>query len=110
MQPMDVAKTRVQLDKSGRYKGMIDAGRKIYAQEGWQALYKGLVPFVMNLTLKYGLRFGTFDFFRRILGPGTADGKATIDTVKNFSVRALPFHCAGKCAFMRTGMMSCGGW
>jgi hypothetical protein len=39
-QPLDVTKTRLQLDKTGRYNGMIDCGRKIVAQEGTLSLYK----------------------------------------------------------------------
>ena len=39
-QPLDVTKTRLQLDKTGRYTGMIDCGRKIVAQEGALSLYK----------------------------------------------------------------------
>lgn len=64
LQPLDVTKTRLQLDKTGRYTGMIDCGRKIVAQEGALSLYKGLAPFVTHLTLKYALRFGSFAFFQ----------------------------------------------
>mmetsp|Transcript_21169 Transcript_21169/g.46049 ORF Transcript_21169/g.46049 Transcript_21169/m.46049 type:complete len:368 (+) Transcript_21169:371-1474(+) len=81
LQPLDVAKTRLQLDKSGKYKGMFDCLKKIPAQEGYAALYKGLTPFMVHLTLKYALRFGTFEYFKQLLGAGK-DGNTTPQ--KNF--------------------------
>lgn len=64
LQPLDVAKTRLQLDKAGHYKGMIDCGKTIAREEGSGALYKGLSPFIVHLTLKYALRFGSFSWFK----------------------------------------------
>jgi hypothetical protein len=85
-QPLDVTKTRLQLDKTGRYNGMVDCGVKIYQKEGAAALYKGLSPFVAHLTLKYALRFGTFGFFKKLLGAG-GDSKSSKDTFLTFNVR-----------------------
>ncbi|KAG7666698.1 hypothetical protein KSW81_000471 [Nannochloris sp. 'desiccata'] len=45
LQPVDVVKTRLQLDKAGQYKGMFHAGKTIAAEEGAGALWKGLTPF-----------------------------------------------------------------
>lgn len=59
LQPMDVIKTRLQLDKMRKYKGIIDCGRQIYTEEGVAALWKGLTPFATHLTLKYALRMGS---------------------------------------------------
>ncbi|KDO28781.1 hypothetical protein SPRG_19991 [Saprolegnia parasitica CBS 223.65] len=70
LQPLDVTKTRLQLDRTGQYKGMIDCGKTIYRTEGGAALYKGLSPFIMHLTLKYALRFGSFAKFKELLGAG----------------------------------------
>lgn len=49
LQPIDVIKTRLQLDTTGTYKGIT---------EGVRALWKGLTPFATHLTLKY-LRMGS---------------------------------------------------
>lgn len=57
LQPIDVIKTRLQLDNKGYYKGVADCGTKITRDEGVRALWKGLTPFAGNLTLKYALRF-----------------------------------------------------
>eukprot|EP00475_Leptophrys_vorax_P001882 TRINITY_DN11067_c0_g1_i2.p1 TRINITY_DN11067_c0_g1~~TRINITY_DN11067_c0_g1_i2.p1 ORF type:complete len:252 (+),score=73.49 TRINITY_DN11067_c0_g1_i2:244-999(+) len=43
--PVDVIKTRLmQQEKGGKYKGFVHAFRTIWAEEGFFALYKGLLP------------------------------------------------------------------
>lgn len=64
LQPMDVIKTRLQLDKSGAYKGIVHCGTTIANAEGVRALWKGLTPVTMHLTLKYALRFCSNDVFQ----------------------------------------------
>lgn len=59
LQPIDVIKTRLQLDQSGSYRGIVDCGRKVIHTEGVRALWKGLTPFATHLTLKYSLRMGS---------------------------------------------------
>jgi solute carrier family 25 (mitochondrial citrate transporter), member 1 len=56
---VDVVKTRLQLDKTGQYKGVVDCFRKIHAEEGLGALWKGLNAFATHLCFKYMLRMGT---------------------------------------------------
>ncbi|KAG2492720.1 hypothetical protein HYH03_009133 [Edaphochlamys debaryana] len=75
LQPMDVIKTRIQLDKTGKYKGIIQTGSTIYHEEGLKSLWKGLTPFATHLTLKYALRMGSNSMYQSALrGP---DGKLT---------------------------------
>ncbi|CAK9150400.1 unnamed protein product [Ilex paraguariensis] len=59
LQPIDVIKTRLQLDRSGSYKGIIHCGMTVCRTEGVRALWKGLTPFATHLTLKYALRMGS---------------------------------------------------
>lgn len=59
LQPIDVIKTRLQLDRAKQYKGILHCGRTIVRDEGVRALWKGLTPFSTHLTLKYTLRMGT---------------------------------------------------
>lgn len=59
LQPIDVIKTRLQLDRSGTYKGIIHCGATVSRTEGVRALWKGLTPFATHLTLKYALRMGS---------------------------------------------------
>ncbi|KAF0692519.1 Aste57867_16413 [Aphanomyces stellatus] len=86
LQPLDVTKTRLQLDRTGMYKGMWHCGKTIYETEGGLALYKGLTPFVMHLTLKYALRFGSFAWFKEKLG--AAEGTKASNQV-NFTAGLL---------------------
>ncbi|PRQ42892.1 putative mitochondrial carrier protein [Rosa chinensis] len=59
LQPIDVIKTRLQLDRTGGYRGIIHCGTTVARTEGVRALWKGLTPFATHLTLKYALRMGS---------------------------------------------------
>lgn len=76
LQPLDVAKTRLQLDKAGKYKGMFGCLNTIAKEEGFASLYKGLTPFITHLTLKYAVRFGMFEQFKMLLG-ASKEGNAS---------------------------------
>lgn len=67
LQPIDVIKTRLQLDRSGAYKGIIHCGATVARTEGVRALWKGLTPFATHLTLKYALRMGSNAMFQTAL-------------------------------------------
>lgn len=67
LQPIDVIKTRLQLDKKGKYRGIVNCGTTIAREEGVRSLWKGLTPFVGQLTLKYALRMGSNAFFLEML-------------------------------------------
>lgn len=67
LQPMDVIKTRLQLDSTGKYKGILGTGRTIIAEEGTRSLWKGLTPFATHLTLKYALRMGSNSVYQNLL-------------------------------------------
>ncbi|CAH1424983.1 unnamed protein product [Lactuca virosa] len=56
LQPIDVIKTRLQLDRASYYKGILHCGSTTVTNEGVRALWKGLTPFATHLTLKYALR------------------------------------------------------
>ncbi|KAL0926315.1 hypothetical protein M5K25_002531 [Dendrobium thyrsiflorum] len=64
LQPIDVIKTRLQLDQSGAYRGIANCGRTVVQTEGVRALWKGLTPFATHLTLKYALRMGSNALFQ----------------------------------------------
>ncbi|KAE8727295.1 Mitochondrial succinate-fumarate transporter 1 [Hibiscus syriacus] len=64
LQPIDEIKTRLQLDRTGNYKGIVHCGATVYRAEGVQALWKGLTPFATHLTLKYALRMGSNAVFQ----------------------------------------------
>lgn len=67
LQPIDVIKTRLQLDTVGKYHGIVDCGRTVVREEGVRALWKGLTPFATHLTLKYALRMGSNSVYAGLL-------------------------------------------
>ncbi|GLT55704.1 hypothetical protein SLA2020_288000 [Shorea laevis] len=66
LQPIDVIKTRLQLDRTGNYKGIVHCGSTVARTEGVRALWKGLTPFATHLTLKYALRMGSNAVFQSV--------------------------------------------
>lgn len=67
LQPIDVIKTRLQLDRTASYKGILHCGTTTVKNEGVRALWKGLTPFATHLTLKYALRMGSNAVFQSAL-------------------------------------------
>ncbi|GMF18221.1 unnamed protein product [Phytophthora lilii] len=64
--PMDVVKTRLMAQEAaagagGKYKGMVDAMVVIAKEEGFSALYKGLVPRLARLCPSYGIQWLVMD-------------------------------------------------
>jgi len=67
LQPIDLVKTRLQLDRSAKYKGIVDCGKQVVHSEGVRALWKGLTPFATHLTFKYALRMGSNSVYQGAL-------------------------------------------
>lgn len=70
LHPLDVIKTRLQVqDGSNRllpaYKGATDALQTMIRQEGWGALYAGLVPAVLGSGLSWSLYFCAYNNAKR---------------------------------------------
>lgn len=63
LQPIDVVKTRLQLDHSHKYKGIRHCMWTVANEEGTRALWKGLTPFATHLFCKYAVRFGSNAMF-----------------------------------------------
>jgi len=66
--PLDVVKTRIQLQSKAsatglQYNGMVDCFRKIIAQEGAGRLYRGLVPPLMLEAPKRAVKFAANDYW-----------------------------------------------
>lgn len=64
--PLDVAKTRIMLDKpeegaAPKYKGTVSTLRLIAAEEGPLALYKGIAPRVTWITIGGFIFFGAYE-------------------------------------------------
>ncbi|XP_018027171.1 mitochondrial 2-oxodicarboxylate carrier [Hyalella azteca] len=75
MHPLDVVKTRLQLQKSGGnpadphfYTSVFDCLRKTARHEGLTALYKGVIPPVLVETPKRAVKFLTFQMYKELMG------------------------------------------
>jgi len=63
--PVDVVKTRIQLDPQKYNKGMIDGFRQVIKNEGAGALLTGVGPTVLGYFLQGAFKFGGYEFFKK---------------------------------------------
>ncbi|PWZ55101.1 Mitochondrial succinate-fumarate transporter 1 [Zea mays] len=100
LQPIDVVKTRLQLDRTGAYRGIAHCGATVARAEGVRALWKGLTPFATHLTLKYALRLGSNAVLQSAFKDPTTGKvvKIRLQQQKGLSPDLLrykgPIHCA----------------
>eukprot|EP00947_MAST-08B_sp_MAST-8B-sp1_P002040 g2040.t1 len=60
--PMDVVKTRLQVQGgSARYNGLLDCWKKVYAEEGFGAFFKGAVPRMAVTAPLFGIALLCFE-------------------------------------------------
>ena len=52
---VQVIKTRMAVGETGRYKGIVDCGIKIYKHEGMRMLFKGYLPNVIGIVPYAGI-------------------------------------------------------
>ncbi|XP_018561690.1 calcium-binding mitochondrial carrier protein Aralar1 isoform X3 [Anoplophora glabripennis] len=68
--PADVIKTRLQVvARAGQttYSGVLDATRKIYAEEGFRAFWKGAIARVFRSSPQFGVTLVTYELLQRYL-------------------------------------------
>ncbi|OAR02301.1 hypothetical protein LLEC1_05248 [Akanthomyces lecanii] len=63
--PIDVVKTRIQVDDSLKGYNMIRAGRTIVAKEGASALLTGFGPTAVGYLVQGGGKFAGYEFFKK---------------------------------------------
>ncbi|KAG9048670.1 Cu/Pi carrier [Tulasnella sp. UAMH 9824] len=63
--PVDVVKTRIQLEPEVYNRGMISAFRTISAKEGAGALLTGLGPTALGYALQGAFKFGGYEFWKK---------------------------------------------
>ena len=62
--PIDVIKTRIQVDPSLRGKGMFTAARSIISSEGPAGLLTGFGPTAVGYFVQGGMKFAGYEFFK----------------------------------------------
>lgn len=65
MTPIDVVKTRIQLEPTVYNKGMISSFRQVISKEGTGALLTGLGPTVLGYSLQGAFKFGGYELFKK---------------------------------------------
>ncbi|KAI9932116.1 hypothetical protein ASPWEDRAFT_109888 [Aspergillus wentii DTO 134E9] len=79
--PVDVVKTRIQLDPATYNRGMIGGFRQVIAKEGAGALLTGFGPTAAGYFLQGAFKFGGYEFFKKqwinTLGYETASNNRT---------------------------------
>jgi solute carrier family 25 phosphate transporter 3 len=63
--PVDVVKTRIQLDPATYNKGLIGGFRQVIAKEGAGALLTGFGPTAAGYFLQGAFKFGGYEFFKQ---------------------------------------------
>ncbi|KAJ6090459.1 mitochondrial phosphate carrier protein [Penicillium sp. IBT 16267x] len=74
--PIDVVKTRIQLDSFTYNRGLLGGLRQVISHDGVAALTTGLGPTVAGYFLQGACKFGGYEFFKRqmidVVGPEAA--------------------------------------
>lgn len=66
MVPIDVVKTRIQLEPTVYNKGMISSFRQIISAEGAGALLTGFGPTLLGYSLQGAFKFGGYELFKKL--------------------------------------------
>jgi len=74
--PVDVVKTRIQLDPIKYTKGLIGTGRQIIAEEGMGALASGFGATAAGYFVQGWFKFGGVEFFKVTFAKNLGDRKA----------------------------------
>lgn len=66
MVPIDVVKTRIQLEPTIYNKGMVSSFKKIVGEEGAGALLTGFGPTLLGYSLQGSFKFGGYEVFKKL--------------------------------------------
>lgn len=66
MTPIDVVKTRIQLEPTVYNTGMFGSFKKIISEEGAGALLTGLGPTILGYSIQGAFKFGGYELFKKI--------------------------------------------
>ncbi|THH06843.1 hypothetical protein EW145_g3801 [Phellinidium pouzarii] len=75
--PLDVVKTRMQLERGKTSHGLVGSFKTIIAEEGFGRLYRGLVPPLLLEAPKRATKFAANDFWGKTFMGWTGEAKMT---------------------------------
>ncbi|CUM67588.1 uncharacterized protein PRCAT00005288001 [Priceomyces carsonii] len=79
MTPIDVVKTRIQLEPTVYNKGMVGSFKQVVSKEGAGALLTGLGPTILGYSMQGAFKFGGYELFKK-----TFIEQLGLDTAKNY--------------------------
>jgi len=65
MTPVDVVKTRIQIDPALARHSLLSGGRKIIAAEGPRGLMTGFGPTAVGYLVQGGAKFAGYEFWKK---------------------------------------------
>lgn len=65
--PLELVRTRLAVCPTGTYAGIADTARKVLAQEGWRAFYRGMLPSMLGILPYAGVDITTFELLKEHL-------------------------------------------
>lgn len=65
--PIDVIKTRIQVDPALKGQNLLTAGRSIVASEGPSGLLTGFGPTAVGYLVQGGMKFAGYEYFKGVL-------------------------------------------
>ena len=65
--PVDVVKTRKQVDSNLADSGLVQATRHIVRNEGWRSLFVGAAPTFWGYFLEGSIKFGVYEFLKPLI-------------------------------------------
>lgn len=79
MTPIDVVKTRIQIDPALSKNSMLTAGRKIVAAEGMGGLLTGFGPTAVGYLVQGGAKFAGYEYWKKVLVEMSGSQEAAIE-------------------------------
>lgn len=63
--PLEVLRTRMSLSKSGEYRGIAYAAKKIFLKEGFRVFGRGFVPNTLSCTIFVGIDLAVYETLKK---------------------------------------------
>lgn len=96
--PLEVLKTRLALRKTGQYKGIADAAKKIYKKEGLRSFYRGYVPNLLGIIPYAGIDLAVYETLKNTYLRKHSDG-ATPSVVLLLACGTVSSTCGQVCSY-----------
>jgi len=104
--PIDVVKTRQQIDPTLKEKGMVKSTMKIIKTNGMRTLLAGLGPTTLGYLCEGAVKFGLYEVLKPAVRRALA-WSATVTSVQSLDSKALGFVLCGTASGIAASAMLC---